>query len=237
MGGETLWRSATAGTRREGVRRNSPLGVVGRPHGGDEMGRLDLAVGGRVEMPGPLAGHGVKGDDAIAINKSRGPFLGQGAGRHPALGVVPVVLGRLDELLLAAGILGRGALGLVGMLGSAKVVEGLEAGGALGPGRPAGVLQRAAQLALVQVLCAAQGEDADIVGRVENDLVAELGRDGKAVENQGLDIAEEVVALEAAEDASQGARVEAVMERDVSALSLSRCRGARARVCACTGGE
>jgi hypothetical protein len=214
---ETLGRDATAGAGRQGITGDSPLGVVRSPHGGDEMGRLDLAVGGGVEVPGSLASHGVEGNDAKTINKGSGPFFGQRAGSHPALGVVPVVLGRLDELLATAVL---ALLRLRGILGSAKVVEGLEPRSALGPGRPAGVLQRTAELALVEVLCASQREDADIVGWVEDNLVAELGRDGQAVEDQGLDIAEEVVALEAAEYAPQGTGVEAVVDTiKVSAMS------------------
>ena len=89
-------------------------------------------------------------------------------------------------------------------------IQALQTGHPLGPGIAACILQRAAKLPLIQVLDTANREDADGEGRVDQDIVDELGRDGQAVEREDLHIPQDIESAETGEDAAQRTRVEAV---------------------------
>ena len=64
---------------------------------------------------------------------------------------------------------------------------------------------------LVEALDVADGENADVEGGVVEDVMDELGRDGEAVEGEDLDIPQNVEALEAGEDVTEGTGVVAAV--------------------------
>ena len=49
--------------------------------------------------------------------------------------------------------------------------------------------------------------------RIDDDFVAKVGRDGQAVEDEGLDVSEDVCTAEGADNAPQGTPVKAVFPR------------------------
>lgn len=152
------------------------------------------------------AGKRVKRNDAVTVDEGRSPFFQQTARDHLASFLVPVF--RLRGFAPTFGIAGCTFWGvgrrwrMVGRIAGAKDVQGLQARRAFGPRGTTGILQRATELALVEVFRAPKGEDAHVEGRVDNELVAQLGRHRKAVEDEGLDIGEEVVASEIGKNAS-----------------------------------
>lgn len=157
-----------------------------------------FAVGGRVDVARTAAGYGIEGDDAVAVDQGFCPLGPDEPGDHLALLLPPFFFLRI--LRVRSGLRGS------------EDVQRLETRGVVGPRRTAGVLQSPAELALIEVLYVAKRQDADVVLWIVDQLVAEFGGHGEAVEDEGLDIGKEVAALEAGKDASQRAGVESMGE-------------------------
>lgn len=79
-------------------------------------------------------------------------------------------------------LVGRGCRRGNRVLG-AEDVESFEPRGALRTTTTAGILESAPELALVEVLGVADGQDPNTVGGIENDVVTELSSDGQAVKD------------------------------------------------------
>lgn len=186
------------------------------------ISQMHLAKGWRVTVAWALAQHGIEGDEALACEKALRPVCVDAIAEHPTLTRPPGIslsLKRFAQRLVALVVPAcadrhLGGVGVVEqrrrrLLGT-KDVQSLESRGTLWAGAATGISQRGAQLAVVQVLDIADREHAHAVGRVVDDLVAELGRDREAVEDQRLNIAENVSLLERRKDAPQGPGVEAV---------------------------
>lgn len=180
---------------------------------------------------------GVKGDNALSGHHATGPLIRDRAGYHAApLGPPSVALAAKRRcqgyvaLMVPVGtngdaavVVGRGRRG--GRVPGTKDVEGPQAGRVFRPRSTAGVLQGAAQLAVVQVVDMADGQDVDGHGGTVDYFVAQLGRDRQAVENQGLDMLEDVAVLQRREDDPQRRRVEAGQ----ADMRQARCRGVATR--------
>lgn len=166
-------------------------------------------------MAWPAAEHGVKGDDALASKKAVDPVIGYVLGEYLARpgppGIARVVQRRSQcdlALLVPSGADGRaradgrsgagrvGRPGHDGWVSRTEHVQCLQARRVVGPARPAGIRQRTAQFPVVEVLGVSDGEDANIIARIVDDLIAEVGCHGQAVEDECLDILKDVAPSE-----------------------------------------